>query len=240
MGNCFFLVFHVFFSKFWIFLSWLESPTWLLDFFSSTFWPTTAAGYVAHACAKVGAVEAAYHLSRLQKKCGRTKYITAAQSERWLGDVGWWTLMVWLEPFLGWKWLSLDLFTCLWCVWMLVVVFPMVSKFKHVRSHGDSYVNLISVWSQNQKRMKLILLTVVNTEIHNSTNRAIAKHQAGSRVFQSVLESSALYLQSTAEQMPKLLTGHGARVAEEIESLLEIKNEILALTPSLGLGLKTC
>eukprot|EP00438_Fugacium_kawagutii_P007062 Skav227755 [mRNA] locus=scaffold1653:26664:29966:- [translate_table: standard] len=34
--------------------------------------------------------------------------------------------------------------------------------------------------------------------------------------------------------MPKLLTGHGARVAEEIESLLEIKNEILALTPPLG------
>lgn len=59
--------------------------------------------------------------------------------------------------------------------------------------------------------------------------------QAGSRVFQSVLESSALYLQSTADQMPKLLAGHGARVAEEVESLLEIKNEILALTPQLGL-----
>lgn len=43
---------------------------------------------------------------------------------------------------------------------------------------------------------------------------------AGSRVFQSVLETSALYLQSTAEQMPKLLAGHGARVADEIESLL--------------------
>ncbi|CAE7943351.1 engB, partial [Symbiodinium sp. KB8] len=87
--------------------------------------------YVAHACAKVGAVEAAYHLSRLQMKCGRTKYITA-----------------------------------------------------------------------------------------------------GSRVFQSTLESSALYLQSTAEQMPKLLAGHGARVSQEIESLLEIKNDILALTPN--------
>ena len=36
-------------------------------------------GYVAHACAKVGAVEAAYHLSGLQQKCGRTKYITAAR-----------------------------------------------------------------------------------------------------------------------------------------------------------------
>ena len=58
--------------------------------------------------------------------------------------------------------------------------------------------------------------------------------QAGSRVFQSVLESSALYLQSTADQMPKLLAGHGARVAEEVESLLDIKNEILALTPQLG------
>ncbi len=57
--------------------------------------------------------------------------------------------------------------------------------------------------------------------------------KAGSRVFQSVLESSALYLQSTADQMPKLLAGHGARVAEEVESLLEIKNEILALTPQL-------
>lgn len=87
--------------------------------------------YVAHACAKVGAVEAAYHLSGLQQKCGRTKYITA-----------------------------------------------------------------------------------------------------GSRVFQSVLESSALYLQSTADQMPKLLTGHGARVAEKLEEMLEIKNEILALTPN--------
>jgi len=87
--------------------------------------------YVAHACAKEGAVEAAYHLSRLQRKCGRTKYITA-----------------------------------------------------------------------------------------------------GSRVFQSAVESSALYLQSTADQMPKLLAGHGARVAEEIESLMELKNEILALTPN--------
>eukprot|EP00434_Breviolum_minutum_P021157 symbB.v1.2.018668.t1/scaffold1455.1/size117749/4 len=87
--------------------------------------------YVAHACAKEGAVEAAFHLSRLQSKCGRTKFITA-----------------------------------------------------------------------------------------------------GSRVFQSVLESSALYLQSTADQMPKLLAGHGARVAEEVESLLDIKNEILALTPN--------
>ena len=38
-----------------------------------------AQGYVAHACAKVGAVEAAYHLSGLQQKCGRTKYITAAR-----------------------------------------------------------------------------------------------------------------------------------------------------------------
>ncbi|CAK9026930.1 Probable GTP-binding protein EngB [Durusdinium trenchii] len=87
--------------------------------------------YVAHACAKEGAIEAAYHLSRLQQKCGRTKFITA-----------------------------------------------------------------------------------------------------GSRAFQSVVESSALYLQSTAEQMPKLLAGHGARVAEEIETLLEMKNEILALTPN--------
>jgi len=87
--------------------------------------------YVAHACAQAGAVEAAYHLSRLQQKCGRTKYITA-----------------------------------------------------------------------------------------------------GSRVFQSTVESSALYLQSTAEQMPKLLAGHGARVAQEIESLLAIKNDILALTPN--------
>ena len=42
------------------------------------------------------------------------------------------------------------------------------------------------------------------------------------------------YLQSTAAQMPKLLTGHGARVAEKLEELLEIKNEILALTPQLG------
>eukprot|EP00913_Durusdinium_trenchii_P022661 g21284.t1 len=33
--------------------------------------------YVAHACAKEGAIEAAYHLSRLQQKCGRTKFITA-------------------------------------------------------------------------------------------------------------------------------------------------------------------
>lgn len=42
------------------------------------------------------------------------------------------------------------------------------------------------------------------------------------------------YLQSTADQMPKLLTGHGARVAEKLEEILEIKNEILALTPQLG------
>jgi hypothetical protein len=33
--------------------------------------------------------------------------------------------------------------------------------------------------------------------------------------------------------MPKLLTGH-ARVAEKLEEMLEIKNEILALTPQLG------
>lgn len=34
--------------------------------------------------------------------------------------------------------------------------------------------------------------------------------------------------------MPKLLTGHGGRVAEKLEEVLEMKNEILALTPQLG------
>eukprot|EP00931_Biecheleriopsis_adriatica_P117069 TRINITY_DN92621_c0_g1_i1.p1 TRINITY_DN92621_c0_g1~~TRINITY_DN92621_c0_g1_i1.p1 ORF type:complete len:743 (-),score=162.97 TRINITY_DN92621_c0_g1_i1:21-2249(-) len=87
--------------------------------------------HVSHACAKVGGVEAAFHLSRLQQKCGRTKYITA-----------------------------------------------------------------------------------------------------GSRTLQSMLESGSLYLQSTADQMPKLLAGHGARVSLELEDLLRgLKNDILAITP---------
>lgn len=86
--------------------------------------------YVAHALAKVGSIEAAYHLSHLQRKCGRTKYITA-----------------------------------------------------------------------------------------------------GSREIQSIVESSALYLQSTAEHLPKLLAGHGARVSLEIDAMLRHKDDILALTP---------
>jgi len=86
--------------------------------------------YVAHALAKVGAVEAAFHLSKLQRRCGRTKYITS-----------------------------------------------------------------------------------------------------GSREVQSILESSALYLQSTSEQTPKFLAGHGARVSIEVEAILKRKGEILALTP---------
>ena len=42
--------------------------------------------YVAHACAKEGAIEAAYHLSRLQQKCGRTKFITAGTGVGELGE----------------------------------------------------------------------------------------------------------------------------------------------------------
>ena len=41
-------------------------------------------GYVAHACAKEGAVEAAFHLSRLQSKCGRTKFITVPGLFNWV------------------------------------------------------------------------------------------------------------------------------------------------------------
>jgi len=37
--------------------------------------------YVAHSMARVGAMEAALHLSRLQPKCGRTRYITGGSRE---------------------------------------------------------------------------------------------------------------------------------------------------------------
>lgn len=86
--------------------------------------------YVAHALAKAGALEAAMHLSRLQRKCGRTKFITA-----------------------------------------------------------------------------------------------------GAREIQSVLEAGSLYLQSTAQNMPKLLAAHGAQVSMEVEKMLEVKDDILAITP---------
>jgi len=86
--------------------------------------------YVAHALAKAGALEAAMHLSKLQRKCGRTQYITA-----------------------------------------------------------------------------------------------------GSREIQSILESSSLYLQATAQNMPNLLAAHGAQVSMKVEEMLEVKDDILALTP---------
>jgi len=55
---------------------------------------------------------------------------------------------------------------------------------------------------------------------------------SGSRVVQSVVEVSALYMQATTQNMSKLLAAHGAQAAINVEKLLEHKNDILALTPN--------
>lgn len=55
---------------------------------------------------------------------------------------------------------------------------------------------------------------------------------ANSRVVESIIEASALYLQATAEHRSKLLVAHGAQVAMEMEKVMDYINDVLAITPN--------
>jgi GTP-binding protein len=67
--------------------------------------------------------------------------------------------------------------------------------------------------------------------LHNKGLRT--KHLTpGLKVMQNVVQASALYLQATATNLPKLLAAHGAQVSLEVENMMpQLKGDILAVTP---------